>query len=79
MKRKPALLLALSLYSVPPSVSALGLGDIELRSSLNQPLDARIALKSWRPGELEDLKVNLAGREHFDRAGMERIAGLSDL
>nr|MBS0021487.1 hypothetical protein [Gammaproteobacteria bacterium] len=79
MKRKPALLLALSLYSVPPSVLALGLGDIELRSSLNQPLEARIALKSWQPGELEDLKVNVAGREHFDRAGMERVPGLSEL
>ena len=79
MKRKPALLLALSLYSVPPSVSALGLGDIELRSSLNQPLEARIALKSWQSGELEDLKVNLAGQEHFDRAGVEQVPGLSEL
>jgi pilus assembly protein FimV len=79
MKRKPALLLALSLYSVPSSVFALGLGDIELRSSLNQPLEARIPVKSWQADELEDLKINVAGREHFDRAGMERVPGLSEL
>jgi pilus assembly protein FimV len=79
MKRKPALLLALSLYSVPPSVPALGLGDIELRSSLNRPLEARIALSSWQSGELEDLKVHLADQEHFQRAGVEQVPGLSEL
>lgn len=79
MKRNPAILLALSVYSVAPSVAALGLGDIELRSYLNEPLQARIRLRSWQPSELEDLRVSLASREHFERAGMERVPGLSEL
>ena len=79
MKRKPALLLALSLYSVSPGVTALGLGDIELLSSLNQPLQAHIALQSWQPGDLEGIKVNLASQAYFERAGLERFAVLAEL
>ena len=51
---------------------ALGLGDVELRSALNQPLDARIELVSPREDELEQLRVGLASTEHFERYGLER-------
>ncbi|HSX71031.1 MAG TPA: peptidoglycan-binding protein LysM, partial [Pseudomonas sp.] len=60
-------------------VSALGLGDIDLHSALNQPLEARIEL--YQVGDMgsDDLKVRLASAEDFERAGVERLFFLSDL
>ncbi|MDQ2068921.1 FimV/HubP family polar landmark protein [Natronospira bacteriovora] len=57
-----------------PASWALGLGDVELRSALNQPLDARIELVSPRQEELDQLQVGLASTEHFQRYGLERTA-----
>ena len=47
------------LLAAPASVWALGLGDIELQSSLNQPFRAEIGL-SATPDELQSLRVTLA-------------------
>lgn len=58
---------------------ALGLGDIELNSTLNAPLDAEIRLVSDRPGELRSAVVELAPAEAFAQAGVERLALLNDL
>jgi len=58
---------------------ALGLGDIDLRSSLSQPLDAVVELNSATAGELEELEVSIAAREAFDRAGIGWTAILNDL
>jgi pilus assembly protein FimV len=58
---------------------ALGLGEIELKSALNQPLNAEIRLVSATSDELSNLRVELAGRETFDRYGIDRPANLSDL
>jgi len=63
----------------PAAVHALGLGDIHVRSALNQPLDAEIELISAAPGELEDLEVALAPRETFERYGIDRPSFLSGL
>jgi pilus assembly protein FimV len=79
MKRKPALFMTLSLCGTPLAADALGLGDIELFSSLNQPLDARIELKAWQENELEIIKVDLGSKEQFERAGLERPSALSKL
>ncbi|WP_277051635.1 FimV/HubP family polar landmark protein [Zestomonas thermotolerans] len=59
--------------------SALGLGDINLRSALNQPLNAEIQL--LEPGDLEshEVVVRLASAEVYQRAGVERFAFLNDL
>lgn len=40
---------------------ALVLGNLELRSYLNQPLDAVIPLSFVKPGELDSLTLNIKG------------------
>jgi len=69
----PLLLLA------PCGAWALGLGDIELRSALNQPLDADIELVSATPEELANLRVALASPETFERYGLDRPGFLGRL
>ncbi len=77
--RKLATAIAVSLALAAPGVQALGLGDIEMHSALNQPLDAEILLNSVQPGELEGLLVQLASPEAFERAGIERSNALMAL
>lgn len=57
----------------------LGVGDIEVSSALNQPLDARIKLYSVRPGEGDNVRVTLASAKDFANAGVERVLILSSL
>ncbi len=64
---------------LPTQALALGLGEIEVKSFLNQPLEAEIQVISARPGEIDDLLVSLASREAFARAGLSRPRYLSDL
>ena len=59
--------------------SALGLGEITLHSTLNQPLDAHIRLLQVRDLSAEEVLVNLASREDFTRAGVDRFFFLTDL
>ncbi len=75
--RKLALVLAVALAS--GRASALGLGEIELRSALNEPFNAEIRLLAAQPAELEGAVVRLAPQESFQQAGIERPAALSDL
>lgn len=78
--RNLGLIVALWLTAFLPINSfALGLGEIEVNSFLNQPLNAEIQVISARPGEIDDLLVSLASREAFTRAGLERPRHLSDL
>ena len=76
VKRLALVLVALSGIS-PFSVFALGLGSIDMQSTLNQRLDARIELLRVRPGELEALEVALASADTFQRAGIDRPAFLA--
>ena len=57
---------AMPLLAAPLGAWALGLGDIELRSALNQPFQAEILLVSATADDLRDLKVVLAPREAFE-------------
>jgi pilus assembly protein FimV len=66
------------LLAAPAGAWALGLGDIELQSALNQPFRAEIAL-SATADELEGLRVTLAGDDMFARRGLDRPAFLSNL
>ncbi|MDC1286527.1 hypothetical protein N8198_01450 [Gammaproteobacteria bacterium] len=78
--RNLGLVIALWMTALLPVNSfALGLGEIEVNSFLNQPLNAEIQVISARPGEIDDLLVSLASREAFTRAGLERPRHLSDL
>jgi pilus assembly protein FimV len=71
--------LAVLICWMPVQVFALGLGNIEMRSALNQALDARIELLRARAGELKDLSITLASADTFKRAGMDRPAFLTQL
>ena len=77
--RKTAAVLALLLFAVPAGVYSLGLGEIEVFSALNEPLSARIALRSATPGAFDEMSVGLASREQFARTGLDRPFVLSKL
>ncbi len=79
IKRITALGSVLLLSALPVWVGALGLGNIDLKSGLNQPLEARIPLSSLQAGDLESLHVGLAAPEHFQRAGVDRPFFLAKL
>lgn len=64
---------------LPITAYSLGLGDIDVKSFLNQPLKAEISIISVRPGEIDDLLVGLASRSAFSRASLSRPSHLSDL
>jgi pilus assembly protein FimV len=66
------------LLAAPLGAWALGLGDIELQSALNQPFRAQIAL-SATPDELPGLRITLAAADTFQRYGLDRPAFLSAL
>lgn len=77
--RKLATAAAVSLVLASGGVKALGLGDIEMRSALNQPMNAEIRLTSVQPGEADGMIVKLASPDAFARAGIERTSALTDL
>ncbi len=77
MLRRLALGLILLITSF--SAYALGLGDIHVRSGLNQPLEAEIELLSVRPGDTDNISVSLASSEAFAQAGVERPFLLTNL
>ena len=64
---------------LPFHAFALGLGGIQVSSTLNQQLDARINLISAVPEDAEVLIVKLASREEFIKAGLDRPHELTDL
>ena len=75
--RKLALAVAVAMAS--SRVYALGLGEIELHSALNEPLSAEVRLLSAKPDELDNAEIRLAPNDEFARAGIERPAILSDI
>ena len=58
---------------------ALGLGEIKLNSTLNQPLNAEINLLQTRGLGESEIKVRLASTEDFERAGVDRAYLLDEL
>src|SRR5580658_2999322 len=58
---------------------ALGLGEIHLKSALNEPLSAEIDLIAAAPDELTALRATLASRDAFTRYGIDRPPFLSSL
>ncbi len=66
------------LLAAPAGAWALGLGQLEVQSALNQPFHAEIEL-SATADELLGLKVGLADEDMFARQGLERPAFLSRL
>jgi pilus assembly protein FimV len=72
----------LTLACLGSQAQAVGLGNIEVSSKLNQPLNARIKLMSIPRQDMQSLgniKVRLASAEAFTRAGLERPPVLANL
>lgn len=69
------LVLACGLTSLvlSPCVSALGLGEVKLKSTLNQPLEAEVKLLDTRDLTAEQILVALASPADFERNGVDRL------
>ncbi|MGD9165066.1 MAG: FimV/HubP family polar landmark protein, partial [Chromatiales bacterium] len=79
MIRKLSLAVAVATALSPLGALALGLGDIQSYSALNQKFNAEIDLLSVDQAEIQDIRVNLASQEAFERAGIERLFLLTGL
>ncbi len=76
---KAAIVVAIAgLMLMPMSAGALGLGEIDLKSALNQPFRAEILVASEAPGDLDGLRVEIASAETFEQFGLDRAAFLND-
>jgi len=74
-----ALSLALSLILSAPAAFSLGLGRLQLKSSLNQAFSAEIEIINRERLGVEEILPNLATQEDFDRMSVERTFELYDL
>ncbi len=61
------------------SLMALGLGEIKLKSGLNQPLDAEILLLSLRGESNEQLIGTIGSNADFSRTGIDRLYFLTKI
>lgn len=77
MVRRLALAVSLALGTVSVPAHALGLGDIDSKSLLNQNFQGEIRLLSVQPDELDSIRVKLGEAQAFERAGIERPFYLS--
>ena len=77
---KKALSLAICLaMAIPTASNALSLGEIESRSSLNQPFQGKINLLSTTAAEAKNLRVRVASPDVFNRVGIDRPAFLNSI
>jgi pilus assembly protein FimV len=73
-------LLIVTLFAIyNGSAFALSLGEIELKSTLNQRFDGEIILSNVGDLELGEIISNLATQEDFDRVGVNRDDQLTDI
>ncbi|MBS8239043.1 hypothetical protein DYI22_00820 [Marinobacter lipolyticus] len=77
--RKLAVALALAGGLGSGVAQALGLGEIELQSYLNEPLDAEINLRKSQGVEPGDVFVNIASENDYQRVGIDRNQFLTKL
>jgi pilus assembly protein FimV len=68
-----------ALLLAPSAVMGLGLGEIRLKSALNEPLSAEIDLVAATPEEVGALQAQLASAEVFQRYGLDRPAYLNSI
>ena len=64
---------------LPFHAFALSLGEIDLRSNLNEPFNAEIPLDAAVGEDISNLEVALADPATFQRYGLDRPAFLNDL
>jgi len=63
--------MVLALFALPGVSYALGIGTINVKSALNQPLDAEIDLLGITPEDLDGLSAATADQGVYERMGME--------
>ncbi len=63
----------LASMALSSQVSALGLGEVKLKSTLNQPLEAEVKLLDTRDLTAEQILVTLASPADFERNGVDRL------
>jgi len=78
-QRKLVLVLCALALWLPQVAFSLGLGEITLKSALNEPLEAEIELLQVRDLTQSEILVGLASQEDFDRVGVDRPYFLSSL
>lgn len=78
MIRTTGLIAALLLLPLT-AASALGLGELEVESTLHEEFDARIELVAVKPGDIPRITVRLADTEIFQSAGLPRPHHLTTL
>jgi|GEM_PF-1612400 len=72
--RKLPLALACAAILGTTNAYAMGMGELQVRSYLNQPLQAEIPITDVRPADIEALSAHLADEAAFERAGLSRAA-----
>lgn len=77
--RKQTIFLSIISSLASPWVAALGLGEIKLKSTLNQPLNAEIALTQTKDLTEREILVGLASQADFARVGVDKPLFLGDL
>jgi pilus assembly protein FimV len=75
----PRLALGTLLALCPLAGYSLGLGKLQLKSALNEPLNAEIDLTSVSDSDLKGLNVSLAPRADYEAARAERLPLLSQI
>ena len=80
MVRKKLAIAILALSALQAEfASALGLGNLSIKSALNQPLSAEIKLLDMGDLDPSQIKIQLAAPEDFQRAGVDRDFFLTNL
>ena len=76
---KRSVLVAALMPLLSPTTWALGLGEMKMRSYLNEPLRAEVALLDVNGLNAEDIRIRIATAEDFSRMGVERAYFLTSV
>lgn len=79
MLRKSVAILAVLLSFLATEAVALGLGRVSVESALNQPLRVRIEVLQLGDTRLEDVNIQIASPEDFQRFNIERVTFLNNI
>ena len=79
MLRKSVVILTMLLCSMATQVYALGLGSVSVESALNQPLRVRIEILQLGDTRLQDVNIQMASQDDFQRFNIERVGFLSNV
>jgi len=79
MLRRTGVILTMLLCSLATRVFALGIGAITVDSAINQPLQVRIEILQLGTTRLNDLVIQMASPDDFERFNIERVSFVSNV